>query len=130
MLQNRAHVDVPFSSAAIEIGDFVINTIERTATVLGQKLRLTFAEYVLVFVTNRLQRCVTPRTVLATNRTDYNQHYAEFLKALSSLRRKLERLAGGSLSPNLAMGYLQIRAVVFVRGVALACLLRSLDSSL
>jgi DNA-binding response OmpR family regulator len=91
-----ANVDSVLSAAKIEIGDFVINTIERTATVQGENLRLTSAEFdVLVFLTTHPQRCVTPRTVLATNWTDDDHHQTEFLKALLSLRRKLEAVAGG-----------------------------------
>jgi DNA-binding response OmpR family regulator len=90
-----AHVDAPPSSATIEIGDFVINTIERTATVQSENLRLTAEEFdVLVFLTTHPQWCVTPRTVLATNWTDDDHHQTEFLKALLSLRRKLESIAG------------------------------------
>jgi DNA-binding response OmpR family regulator len=91
-----ANVDAVPSAAKIEIGDFVINTIERTATVQGDDLRLTSAEFdVLVFLTTHPQRCVTPRTVLATNWTDDDHHQTEFLKALLSLRRKLDAVAGG-----------------------------------
>jgi DNA-binding response OmpR family regulator len=91
-----ANVDAVPSAAKIEIGDFVINTIERTATVQGENLRLTSAEFdVLVFLTTHPQRCVTPRTVLATNWTDDDHHQTEFLKALLSLRRKLDAVADG-----------------------------------
>lgn len=91
-----AHIDAAPSSATIEIGDFVINTIERTATVQGENLRLTSEEFdVLVFLTTHPQRCVTPRTVLATSWTDSDHHQTEFLKVLLSLRRKLETVAGG-----------------------------------
>jgi DNA-binding response OmpR family regulator len=62
----------------------------------GENLRLTAEEFdVLVFLTTHPQRCVTPRTVLATNWTDDDHHQTEFLKALLSLRRKLEAVAGG-----------------------------------
>jgi len=89
-------VDTPPSAATIEVGDFVINTIERTATVQGENLRSTWEEFdVLVFLTTHPQRCVTPRMVLATNKTDDDHHQTEFLKALLSLRRKLETVAGG-----------------------------------
>lgn len=91
-----ATVDAAPSAATIEIGDFVINTIERTATVQGESLRLTSAEFdVLVFLTTHPQRCVTPSTVLATNWNDDDHHQTEFLKALLSLRRKLAAVAGG-----------------------------------
>ena len=91
-----ANVEAVPSAATIEIGDFVINTIERTATLRGENLRLTSEEFnVLVFVSTHTQRCVTPRTVLATNWTDDDHHQTEFLKALLSLGRKLESIAGG-----------------------------------
>lgn len=90
------NVDTPRSAALIEVGDFVINTLERSATVQGENLKLTFEEFdVLVFLTTHPQRCVTPRTVLATNWTDDDRHQTEFLKALLSLRRKLEAVATG-----------------------------------
>jgi len=91
-----ANVDAVSPTAKIEIGDFVINTIDRTATVQGENLRLTAEEFdVLVFLTTHPQRCVTPRTVLATNWTDDDHHQTEFLKALLSLRRKLDAVAAG-----------------------------------
>lgn len=91
------HVDDLPSAATIEIGDFIINTIERTATVQGETLRLTSEEFeVLVFLTTHPQRCVTPRTVLATQWTNGYRHQTEFLKALLSLGRKLETIAGGN----------------------------------
>ena len=91
-----AHLEAPSSSATIEIGDFVVNMTERTATLQGETLRLTSEVFdVLVFLTTHPQRCVTPRTVLATNWTDDDPHQTEFLKALLSLRRKLETVAGG-----------------------------------
>ncbi len=91
-----AHVDPRSSTAMIEVGDFLINTIDRTVTVQGENLRLTSEEFdVFVFLTTHPQRCVTPRTVLATNWTDHDHHQTEFLRALLSLRRKLEAVAGG-----------------------------------
>jgi two-component system, OmpR family, KDP operon response regulator KdpE len=91
-----ANVNAARSPAKIEIGDFVINMIERTATVQGENLRLTAEEFdVLVFLATHPQRCVTPRTVLATNWTDDDHHHTKFLQTLLSLRRKLEAVAGG-----------------------------------
>jgi len=80
----------------IEVGDFAINTAERTATLQGQKLALTSEEFdVLVFLTTHPQRCVTPHTMLATSWTRDRLHQTEFLKALLSLRKKLESVATG-----------------------------------
>jgi DNA-binding response OmpR family regulator len=95
--ESPKRVDTPTSTAGtIEVGDFLINTLERSATVLGEKLKLTFEEFdVLVFLTTHPQRCVTSRTVLATNWTDDDRHQTEFLKVLLSLRKKLENLAEG-----------------------------------
>ena len=90
------NVDAAVSAATIEVGDFVIHTIERTASVHGESLRLTSEEFdVLVFLTTHPQRCVTPRTVLTTNWAEDDHHQTDFIKALLSLRRKLEAVAGG-----------------------------------
>lgn len=88
--------DDTFSTETIVVGDFVINTVKRTATVRGEDLRLTSEEFdVLVFLTTHPQRCVTPRTVLSTSWTDAGLHQTEFLKVLLSLRKKLESVAAG-----------------------------------
>ncbi len=84
------------STETIEIGDFLINTVTCTATVRGEDLRLTSEEFdVLVFLTTHPQRCVTPRTMLSTSWTGDGLHQTEFLKALLSLRKKLETIAAG-----------------------------------
>lgn len=84
------------STEMVEIGDFTIDTAERTASLLGEDLRLTSEEFdVLMFLTTHPQRCVTPRTILATSWTEDRLHQTEFLKALPSLREKLDSIAAG-----------------------------------
>lgn len=81
------------SAEVIETGDFKINTIDRTATVRGEKLFLTPEEFeVLVFMASHPQRVITPRTMLTASWREDKSHQTEFLKALLSLRRKLEAL--------------------------------------
>ncbi len=83
------------STEVIEAGDFKINMVDRTATLLGERLPLTTEEFdVLVFMTSHPQRVVTPRTTLTTNWTNDASRHTEFLKALLSLRKKLEALNG------------------------------------
>ena len=107
------------STETIEIGDFLINTAKRTATVRGEDLRLTSEEFdVLVFVTNHPQRCVTPRTMLPPSSTGSGVHQTEFLKALLSLRKKLETTAAQAVPPNGAMGHLSVRPSLSIRGIA------------
>jgi DNA-binding response OmpR family regulator len=82
------------STAVIEVGDFRIDTAERTATLRGQELPLTTQEFdVLVFLTGHPQRLVTPHTVLATSWTSDGFQQTKFLKGLLSLRKKLDALA-------------------------------------
>jgi DNA-binding response OmpR family regulator len=91
------NVEGPASSETAEVGDFTINTAERTAMLRGQDLRLTSEEFdVLVFLTTHPQRCITPHTILATSWTSDGLHQAEFLKALLSLRKKLDAVVAGN----------------------------------
>lgn len=84
------------SAEITEVGDFCIDTTARTVTLRSEPLHLTSAEFdVLVFLTTHQQRCVTPRTVLATSWTGDGLHQTDFLKTLLSLRKKLEAVAGG-----------------------------------
>jgi len=88
--------DTEASTETIVVGDFAINTVKRTATVRGEDLRLTSEEFdVLVFLTTHPLRCVTPHTTLSTSWTGSGLHQTEFLKALLSLRKKLETVAAG-----------------------------------
>lgn len=83
--------------ASSEVGDFTINTAERTAMLRGQDLRLSSEEFdVLVFLTTHPQRCVTPHTMLATSWTSDGLHQTEFLKALLTLQKKLDAVVAGN----------------------------------
>lgn len=80
----------------LEIGDFRIDTRRHTATLRGEPLSLTSEEFdVLVFLTGHPQSAVTPQTTLATNWTEARVHQTQFLRALLSLRTKLETAAAG-----------------------------------
>jgi two-component system, OmpR family, KDP operon response regulator KdpE len=84
------------SAEITEVGDFRIDAAARTVTLRGERLNLTSEEFdVLVFVTTHQQRCVTPRTVLATNWTGDGLHQTDFLRTLLSLRKKLDAVAAG-----------------------------------
>jgi two-component system KDP operon response regulator KdpE len=75
----------------IESGDFKIDLVERTVTLRGQELRLASEEFdVLVFLAGHPQNVVTPRTVLATSWPTSQLRQTEFLRALISLRNKLD----------------------------------------
>jgi DNA-binding response OmpR family regulator len=83
------------ATGIIEAGDFRIDTAERTATLQGKELQLTSQEFdVLVFLTAHPQRSTTPHTMLATSWTS-GLHQTEFLRALMSLRKKLDAVAAG-----------------------------------
>jgi len=87
----------PASAETVEVGDFTINTSDRTAMLRGQDLGLNSEEFdVLVFLTTHPQRCVTPHTMLATSCTSDGLHQTEFLKALLSLRKKLDAVVAGN----------------------------------
>jgi DNA-binding response OmpR family regulator len=75
----------------IESGDFKIDLVERTVTLRGRELRLTSEEFdVLVFLAGHPQNVVTPRTVLAKSWPTNQLRQTEFLRALISLRNKLD----------------------------------------
>jgi two-component system KDP operon response regulator KdpE len=75
----------------VEFGDFKIDFAEQTVTLCGQQLQLSPEEFdVLVFLSSHPQHVVTPRTVLATNSAENRRRHTEFLRALMSLRKKLE----------------------------------------
>jgi len=74
-----------------EIGDFKIDLARRTAMLRDQDLFLSSEEFdVLVFLASHPQRLVTPHTVLATNWDAHQLRQTDFLKALISLRKKLD----------------------------------------
>jgi DNA-binding response OmpR family regulator len=91
------HAEDPAPTEIMEVGDFTIDTAGRTATLRGQDLQLTSAEFdVLVYLTTHPQRCVTPHTVLATSWAQDGLHQTEFLKVLWSLRKKLDAVVAGN----------------------------------
>jgi DNA-binding response OmpR family regulator len=85
------------STEIIEVGDFRVEVGERVVTLRGEELPLTAEEFdVLLYLIGHPQRCVTPRTVLTTSWTSDGLHQTEFLKALLSLRKKLDAVAAGN----------------------------------
>ncbi len=85
------------STEIIETGDFRVEVAKRFVTLRGEKLALTDEEFdVLLYLIGHPQRCVTPRTVLATSWTSDGLHQTEFLKALLSLRKKLDAVGSGN----------------------------------
>jgi DNA-binding response OmpR family regulator len=79
----------------IESGDFRIDLVRRSATLRGRELLLTLEEFdVLVFLTGHPQRLITPRTTLATSWGAHRVRQAQCLRALISLREKLDAAAG------------------------------------
>ena len=77
----------------IESGDFSIHLVGRTATVRGVLLDLSAEEFdVLVFMASHPRSVITPRTMLATNWPSHRIRQIEFLRALVSLRGKLNAL--------------------------------------
>lgn len=80
----------------IESGDFQLDLHRRTATLRGEELLLSSDEFdVLVFLAAHPQSLVTPRTMLTTRWTASSAHKAEFLRALVSLRKKLDEAGPG-----------------------------------
>jgi DNA-binding response OmpR family regulator len=85
-----------FATGVIRFGDFTIDIDERIVTLCGEELPLTSEEFdVLVFLTDHPQRLVTPRTMLATPGMANGVRKTEFLRALISLRKKLDAAGPG-----------------------------------
>jgi two-component system KDP operon response regulator KdpE len=83
-------------SEMIESGDFKIDLAARTVTLRGEDLPLTSEEFdVLVFLARHPKRMVTPHTVLATRWDASGLRQTEFLRALVSLRKKLDAAGHG-----------------------------------
>ena len=92
--EQQAAGDRFFIQEVIESGDFRVDIANRSATLNGEPLYLSSDEFdVLLFLVNHKQHMVTPHTVLTTART--HSRRAEFLRALLSLRKKLEAAAPG-----------------------------------
>ena len=84
------------ATGVIRFGEFTIDIDERIVTLCGEELLLTSEEFdVLVFLTDHPQRLVTPRTMLATPGTANGVRKTEFLRALISLRKKLDAAGPG-----------------------------------
>jgi two-component system, OmpR family, KDP operon response regulator KdpE len=82
-------------SGMIESGDFRIELVRRTVTLRGRELPLTSEEFdVLVFLAGHPQRLITPRTMLSTSGTAHQVRKAAFLRALITLREKLDAASG------------------------------------
>lgn len=93
---NGREPDTGSAGEMLEVGDFRIDTRRHTATLRGEPLGLTSEEFdVLVFLTAHPQRAVTAQTTLATNWTEARTQQTQFLRALLSLRTKLETAAAG-----------------------------------
>jgi two-component system, OmpR family, KDP operon response regulator KdpE len=93
----NGEVSSGLAAGVIETGDFLINVAARKASLLGQELDLTTAEFeVLVFLAGHPKSFVTPHTMLATDWTSGQIRQAEFLRALMSLTKKLNSAAGSS----------------------------------
>ena len=94
--ENVQECDIESAGEMLEIGDFRIDIRRHTATLRGEPLELTREEFdVLVFLTTNPRRVVTPNTTLATHWTGARIQQTQFLRALLSLRKKLETAATG-----------------------------------
>ena len=79
----------------VRLGDFNINLHQRTVTLRDRELRLTSEEFdVLLFLVSHPRSLVTPQTPRATN-SIASQSSPQFLKALISLRKKLDAVGSG-----------------------------------
>ena len=85
------------STGRVQLGDFKINLDQRTVTLRDQELRLTSEEFdVLLFLASHPRSLLTPQTTMATGPAA-NQRSPKFLRALVSLRKKLD--AGRTRQP-------------------------------
>ena len=79
----------------IETGDFRIDLRTHEVMVRDQEVQLDSEEFdMLVFLTGHPRRVVTPRTLLSTRWGDHKVRQAEFLRVLTSLRKKIEAVGG------------------------------------
>jgi DNA-binding response OmpR family regulator len=80
----------------VQLGDFKINLDQRTVTLRDQELRLTSEEFdVLLFLASHPRRLATSQPTMATSSTA-NQRSPNFLRALISLRKKLDAAGPGN----------------------------------
>ncbi len=79
----------------IETGDFRIDLRSHKVLVRGQEAQLDSEEFdMLVFLTGHPRRVVTPRTLLSTRWGGHKVRQADFLRVLTSLRKKIEGAGG------------------------------------
>ena len=86
------------SHPRIQIGDLIIDTVEKAVTVAGRQVELSPTEYrVLEYLCHR-PRSVVSREMLLEHLYDYNwEHHSNVIEAhISNLRRKLNRGGAGS----------------------------------
>jgi two-component system KDP operon response regulator KdpE len=75
----------------IECGDFKIDLTRRTVAMRGRHLDLTSEEFdVFLFLAGHPHSLITPRTMLSTSWSVHRVRQTEFLRALVSLRNKLD----------------------------------------
>jgi two-component system KDP operon response regulator KdpE len=83
--------ECPSLAGRIRFGDFKINLDKRIVTLRDQELRLTSEEFdVLVFLASHPRSLVTPQTMLARSSTANQLRQPKFVRALISLRKKLD----------------------------------------
>jgi DNA-binding response OmpR family regulator len=81
----------------IATGDFRIDLRSRQVSVRDVPVPLDREEFdMLVFLTGHPRRVVTPHTLLSTRWKDHERRRADFLRVLTSLRRKIEAAAGSA----------------------------------
>jgi len=95
-LRREQSQEIANRNGVIEVGDFRIDTVRRSANLLGEDLKLTSEEFdVLVYLTNHPQRFVTPGTMLATSWRSEGLHQTDFLKAILGLHSKIKAVSSG-----------------------------------
>ena len=83
-------------TGGMQLGDFKINLDQRTVSLRDQEVRLTSEEFdVLLFLASHPRSLVTPQTTMASSSTA-NQRSPKFLRALISLRKKLDAAGPGN----------------------------------
>ena len=97
-LGNLLHVTSSTNESDPEViatGDFRIDLRSRQVFVREVPVPLDREEFdMLVFLTGHPRRVITPHTLLSTRWKDHEIRRADFLRVLTSLRRKIEAVAG------------------------------------
>lgn len=76
----------------LQVGDFVVNTLNRQVTVRGEETRLTPREYeLLLFFLRNADRVLTHSAVIRSVWGPHSTHQPEYLRVLvAALRKKIE----------------------------------------